>query len=426
MHHGIRREDVGQCSLSLAALLLLSWAGAVHAQAPTTPSPEVRQQGEQQERLQREREEAQRGLLKPAPKAPPPSSPEPIKPWPENESPCLPLREVVLVGDSSQSFQWTIEGLLSGSDPAIGRCLGREGVNGAASRAQQALMERGYVTSRIVFREQNIASGRLTLTLLPGRIGAIRFAQADPRANALNAVPTRPGAILNLRNVEQALENFKRVPSVEADIQIDPADAPDQSDLVIVWRQAFPFRFNATLDDSGSKSTGKYQSSATLSYDHWWTLNDLFYVTLNQDLGGGQPGKRGTRGHAVHYSVPMDFWLLGLTQSANRYHQSVAGLNQDYVYSSRSENAEIKLSRLLHRNASQKSSASLKGWLRRSSNLINDTEVETQRRATGGWELGLAHKAFIGSGTLDVNLAHKRGTAAFGAIPAPEEAFGRG
>lgn len=289
-----------------------------HAQTPATPSQELRQQGEQQERLQRAREEAQRGLMQPAPKATPPSSPDPSKPWPENESPCLLLREVVLVGDSSPSFQWTIDGLMSGADPAIGRCLGREGINVAASRAQQALVERGYVTSRIVFQQQTITDGRLALTLLPGRIGAIRFAQPDPRANASNAVPARPGDILNLRDVEQALENFKRVPSAEADIQIAPADAPDQSDLVIVWRQALPLRFNATLDDSGSKSTGQYQGSATLSYDHWWTLNDLFYVTLNQDLGGGQPGKRGTRGHTVHYSVPMDFWLLGITQSATR------------------------------------------------------------------------------------------------------------
>lgn len=64
MHHSIHREDVGQHSMSLAALLLLSSAGTVHAQVSATPPPEVRQQGEQQERLQREREEAQRGLLK--------------------------------------------------------------------------------------------------------------------------------------------------------------------------------------------------------------------------------------------------------------------------------------------------------------------------------------------------------------------------
>lgn len=331
-----------------------------------------------------------------------------------------------MVGEASDAFQWVLQGLTSGPDPAIGRCLGREGVNIALSRAQQRLIERGYVTSRTVLQTQSIADGRLTLTLLPGRIGAIRFAQADPRANAWNAVPARPGDILNLRDVEQALENFNRVPSVEADIQITPAAAPDQSDLVIAWRQSRPFRFDATLDDSGSRNTGKYLGSVTLSHDHWWTLNDLFYVTLTQDLGGGRPGQRGMRGHTVHYSVPMDHWLLGITQSAYRYHQNVAGLNQDYVYSGRNENAEIQLSRLLHRNATQKTSASLKGWLRRSENFIDDTEIGAQRRATGGWELGLAHKAFLGHTTLDVTLARKRGTAAFGAIPAPEEPFHEG
>jgi hemolysin activation/secretion protein len=401
-------------------------AGAAHAQAPTTPSQGLRQQGEQQERLQQERESAQRRQLQAEPKAPPPPALEPLKPWPEDEAPCLPIHEVALTGDSSESFQWALDGLIAGRDPAIGRCLGIEGVNVAAGRAQQALMERGYVTSRIVLQAQHLAHGRLTLTLLPGRIKTFRFAVPDPRANLWNALPAKPGDVLNLRDVEQGLENLKRLPTVAADLQIEPGGAPTQSDLVVSWQQVLPFRFSATLDDSGSKSTGKYQGSATLSYDHWWTLNDLFYVTLNQDLGGGQPGKRGTQGHTVHYSVPMDFWLLGVTQFANRYHQSVGGLNQDYVYSGRSENAEIKLSRLLHRNASQKTSASLKGWLRRSSNFIDDTEMETQRRATGGWEFGLAHKAFIGSGTLDVSLAHKRGTAAFGATPAPEEAFDEG
>lgn len=406
--------------------LLLFAAAVAHAQAPTAAPTEIRQQGEQQERLQQEREEAQRRQLQAPPTAPTPPAPHPTKPWPEHEAPCQPVREVALIGEAAPSFRWTLDGLTSGPDPVIGRCVGVDGLNVAADRAQQTLLERGYVTSRILFQEQNLAGGRLTLTLVPGRIRTIRFATPDPRANAWNVVPARSGDILNLRDVEQALENFKRVPSVEADIQIAPAGAPDQSDLVITWRQALPFRFNASLDDGGSRSTGKYQGTATLSYDHWWTLNDLFYVTLSQDLGGGNAGDRGTLGHTVHYSIPWSYWLLGFTQSANRYHQSVAGLNQDYIYSGQSENAELKLSRLLHRNASRKTSASVKGWLRRSKNFIDDTEIETQRRATGGWELGVVHKEFVGSATLDLNLAHKRGTAAFGAIPAPEETFGEG
>lgn len=424
-----------QVRIPIARAVVRSWVFAVlpvlfatvaKAQAPSNPPPEIRQRGEQQERLQQERDDAQRRLLQATPDARTRGATEVFKPWPQGEEPCQPIREVALVGDSSESFQWALDALITGPDPALGRCLGVDGVNVAAGRAQQALLERGYVTSRVLFQAQNLSSGRLTLTLLPGRVRAIRFATAEPRANAWNAMPIRPGDILNLRDIEQALENFKRVPTAEADIQIEPSDVPGQSDIVIAWTQALPFRFNTTLDDGGTKATGKYQGSATVSYDHWWTLNDLFYVTLNQDMGGGAPGDRGSRGHTVHYSVPWDYWLLSFTQSASRYHQSVAGLNQDYVYSGQSENAEIKLSRILYRNASHKFSASIKGWLRRSKNFVDDTEVETQRRATGGWEFGMGHKAFIGNATLDLQLAHKRGTAAFGATPAPEELFGEG
>lgn len=63
MHHSIRGEGMGQ-RLSWAALLVSSAAGTVHAQALITLPPEVREHGEQQERLHREREEAQRSLLR--------------------------------------------------------------------------------------------------------------------------------------------------------------------------------------------------------------------------------------------------------------------------------------------------------------------------------------------------------------------------
>ncbi|KAB8045943.1 ShlB/FhaC/HecB family hemolysin secretion/activation protein, partial [Janthinobacterium sp. FT14W] len=80
-----------------------------------------------------------------------------------------------------------------------------------------------------------------------------------PRATWWNAVPARPGDLLNVRDTEQALENFKRVPTAEADIQIMPAEGgnakPGESDLQIQWKQGLPFRLALGLDDGGSRST---------------------------------------------------------------------------------------------------------------------------------------------------------------------------
>lgn len=354
---------------------------------------------------------------------------------PSEESPCFIIRQIVLSGDQADRFQTALsaaERTPSGeADAASGRCLGTRGINLVMARIQNAIMARGFVTTRILAEAQDLSSGTLKLTVIPGRIRTIRFsADTDSRATKWNAVAARPGDVLNLRDIEQSLENFKRVPSADADIQIVPAEGPDskpgESDLVIAWRQGFPFRLTVSADDSGSKSTGKYQAGLTLSYDHWWTLNDLFYLSLNQDLGGGDAGERGTRGFTAHYSVPFGYWLVGLTASRNRYHQSVAGANQTYMYSGESRSSEIKLSRLIYRDAVRKTTINLRGWSRSSQNFIDDTEIEVQRRRMAGWDLGVGHREFIGTSTLDLNLNYRRGTGAMRALPAPEEAFDEG
>lgn len=128
----------------------------------------------------------------------------------------------------------------------------------------------------------------------------------------------------------------------------------------------------------------------------------------------------------MHYSLPFGYWLLGFTTSRNQYHQSVAGASQTYIYSGESRNSDIKLSRLIYRDAVRKTTLSLRGWTRTSKNFIDDTEVEVQRRRMAGVDVGVSHREFIGAATLDASLNYRRGTGAFGSLPAPEEAFGEG
>ncbi|MGK9517704.1 ShlB/FhaC/HecB family hemolysin secretion/activation protein, partial [Salmonella enterica subsp. enterica] len=89
------------------------------------------------------------------------------------------------------------------------------------------------------------------------------------------------------------------------------ADAkPGESDVVIKWSQQFPARVSLSVDNSGSKSTGKYQGNVSLSLDNLLSLNDLFYASFNHDLGGGESGRHGSNGNTLHYSLPMGYWQL--------------------------------------------------------------------------------------------------------------------
>ncbi len=356
---------------------------------------------------------------------------------PESETPCFTFSKIELIGDSADKFQFALNEVLNSNPdgkPILGRCLGVIGINAVMARVQNAIIAKGFVTTRVLAAPQDLKIGVLQLTVVPGRVNAIRFTpDSSQRARAWNAVPINQGDILNLRDIEQALENFKRVPTAEADIQIEPAAAtsenanqPGLSDVVIKYQQRFPFRVSFNFDDSGSDTTGKYQGGATLSGDNLLTLNDLFYVNYNHDLGGGDDGKRGNDGYSAHYSVPWDYWLLSTTISNNDFNQEVAGASQNYIFSGTSHNSEVKLNRLVYRNSINKTNISLKGFFRKSSNFIDDTEIEVQRRRTAGWELGFNQSWYIGKAVLDYNLAYRRGTGAEDSLKAPEESFGEG
>jgi len=359
-----------------------------------------------------------------------PSQVPPPEQLPAEESPCFRISRIELDGEQAQRFSWALKAADPKHDAATGRCLGTAGINVVMARVQNAIVARGFVTTRVLAAPQDINTGTLTLTVVPGRIRAIRFAtHTSLKATAWNAVPAKRGDLLNLRDIEQALENFKRVPTVEADIQIVPADGddarPGESDLVITWRQRSPpIRFSATLDDSGSNATGKLQGGATLSLDDLLMWNDLFYANVNHDVFNAN--SKGTKSYTAHYSVPYGYWTLSATASGYKYRQTVAGYSQNYVYSGISDNADLRMSRLVYRDATRKTTVFGRGWMRQSNSFIDDTEIQVQRRRTGGWELGLNHREYLGESTLDASVAYLRGTGAFHAMAAPEERFDEG
>lgn len=271
---------------SILVFSLLIPAAVLAQQTPTTPQPFIEQQRQQErERALREQNERQIDERLPAPAA------RLVSRIPDAETPCFRIDRVLLVGDASDSFQWAVSPSVlsgtSGDDSPLGRCLGTSGVNVVLARAQAEVIARGWTTTRVLAAPQDLTTGTLTLTLVPGRIAAIRLS-ADSTVPLLGqgallatAIPASPGDLLNLRAIEQGLENLKRSPTAEADIQIEPSSAPNakpgESDLVVKYVQSKKWRLSMNLDDSGTETTGRYQGGITASLDNPLGLNDLWH-----------------------------------------------------------------------------------------------------------------------------------------------------
>lgn len=358
-----------------------------------------------------------------------------------HEMPCYPIHRISLVDYSTTStssesqFQWAFDKAAHDLNLTLPHCFGGEGLGILMKQIQNRIIEKGYVTTRVVTQEQDLRSGTLTLTVIAGKVGNTLVSDSGnvprfTRLHVLTGLTFEKGDVLNVREIEQSLENLKRVPTAEANIEILPSETDvGVSDIKISYQQAFPFRVNLGLDDSGSTSTGKYQASGTLSWDNLFSANDLFYTSFTHSLKSSddEAGKRATKNLTFYYSIPFGYWTLSASQTYNRYHQEVFGaFDNNYLYAGESNTTKATLSYLLYRDSKRKTSISGSFWSRQSQNYIDGAEIEVQKRRMAGWEAGISHKEYIGDATLELSANYKRGTGARGALEAPEELWGEG
>lgn len=353
--------------------------------------------------------------------------------------PCFDIDNIYLTGELSEQFNFALQPFTTGKESMLG-CLSVSDINQLVTNVQNRIIEKGYVTTRVLVENQNLKSGNLFLTLIPGRIDQIipidikasRSIYIDNTGNPANFAPAMPmesGDLLNVRDIEQALENFKRVPTAEADFSIAPSSrisTPGYSDIQVKWSQDRRWRLSASVDDSGQDSTGVYQGNVTLSLDNPTWHNDLLYLSYNHDLDGGNEDSDGSWGYNVGYVLPVDNTQLTITHSGYNYDQTVAGANQDYVYSGESYNTDVLVSHLVHRDNHSKTYLKAGGFAKQQNNYIDDTEVEVQRRRTAGYKAGIGYETLIGKTQWVGDVIYQRGTGAFDAISPPEALFDEG
>jgi hemolysin activation/secretion protein len=404
-------------------LLALLLCGALPAQAPLADAEEQRR------RAQEEAEERQRLLEAPQvhlQEPEPPTEAEEGLALPE-ETPAFRIDRFLL--DVPASLPAGHRALGEHQRPGgpfgfarqyleqyAGRSIGPQGLKLIIRRLTRLILARGYTTTRLELPEQDLSTGTLTLTLIPGVIHSIRFADPALGGSWRSALPSRPGQLLNLRDLEQALEQFKRVPSQDVAMAILPGAKPGESEVVLTLRRARPWRASLNADNSGIPATGAWQGGLNLSWDNLLGWSDLLSAGVSHDLTAYRK-KTGTRGQSLTYSVPFGYWTFSSTWSQNDYQQRVADTRQDLYASGIARNLELRVGYLFHRDQSQKNTLQFRTGHRVSRSFLNDTELEVQRRNNSFAELALIHTQALGRAQLDVIASHRQGVSWFGAQP---------
>ena len=281
---------------------------------------------------------------------------------------------------------------------------------------QRKLLDKGYVTSQVYIPEQNLNAGTLQFMVMPGRVEEIRYSASSAHGPWRTAFPVRPGDILNIRDVEQGLEQMKRVSSQSVTMKLLPGTSVGTSIIELSIKQDKPVHGSISFDNSGLESTGVYQGSFTSSFDQVFRANDTFTMSLSGDLSGSGSIK-GTRAASLNYVIPHGKDTFSLSFSKSRYHQTIQSNPYDFTYSGKSTTMKAKWNHVWSRTQREKRAFDISISTRHNHRFINDMEIPVQALRTTSMEFGVSNRKYIGNATLYSRLGFQWGIGALGAQP---------
>lgn len=323
---------------------------------------------------------------------------------------CIPVNTIFVTG-ASVLRAWDIQDVIVGYE---GRCLGHSGFNNILKQLTHLYVEKGYITSRAFLPEQNLADGSLEIVAVEGRLEGI-VVDGDPdgsRGHVNTAFPGMIGKPVNLRDIEQGLDQLNRLRSNNAAIKLDAGKEPGSSVLQVSRNKSRNWYATLGFDNLGSSSTGKYQSRLDLGVEDVLRLNERWNFSYQRTMDNhpfSLADVPGSDTYTGSFSMPYGYWTFAVDGSWSEYESQIAGAVSGIDTSGLSQSAGASVSRVLHRNQTSITSLSGKFKWKRTENFILGSRVDVSSRSLSMGTLELVHSRQLWNGQLVVSASYDQG-----------------
>lgn len=364
------------------------------------PLPINRTEVEQQQKALLEQAEQQRESLQ---RQQPLSAPEALPT--DDDGVCHNVRHIALEGSSVLSLR-TQKTIVA---PWQHRCLTVSHMRQLVRAVSQQYLERGYVTSQAWLPEQDVSTGVLRIAITEGRIESITQQGKTPHSLAM-VFPGSQGRLLNLRDLEQGLEQLNRLTSQPVTIDIQPGHQPGYSRIQIVNKgKAFPASINFSADNSGCTCATLMSSSLTL--DNPLQLAERWNLSAAHDTAFQREKWNRTLTGGV--TLPYGYWLFSYQNHWNDFHQPIP--SSLWHYQGKSQSQRFGINRTLFRDGHQKLALDIAFTRRRTENRLSKQVLTNSSALVNSLTLGPHYSRRIGQGYATFNPTVSWGLRGLGA-----------
>jgi len=332
-------------------------------------------------------------------------TPLPEQPNVKNET-CFDVHQVVFSGNSVFD-----EDLLLESIEFSPHCLGLSEINDYLRRITNLYVEAGYVTSRAFLVPQDLSLGFLEIVIIEGRLeGLLLNGTSEPFLN--NAFPNLIGKTLNLRDIEQGLEQINRLSRYNAQIKLLPSEQQGYSIVDIQTHDGAVGSIGLGFSNSGQPATGEELMSINASASNVFGMLDSWSFSGNTSTE--LVDSRGSESLYLSVDVPYGFWNVNYRTAYSTYKSTFT--NNGFAFDSSGKNNShfLDIRWLVHRNGIGKTSLSLGLTHRRERNYLLGSLLNSGSRNLSSLGLALNHSRRLGEGYWTFSPSFAMGSDWFG------------
>ncbi|EEF79662.1 ShlB/FhaC/HecB family hemolysin secretion/activation protein [Methylophaga thiooxydans] len=302
--------------------------------------------------------------------------------------------------------------------PFLNTCMSVTDIELLLAEVTKFYIDHGYITTRAYIEPQSLASGTLKIIVIEGKIEKLMLDNNTLGARNINlatALPASSGDVLNLRDIEQGLDQINRLRSNNAVMEILPGETPGNSVVLIKNAPSKRYFLNTTYDNLGTTTTGEEQLGLNLALENILGLNELFSYTHRRTTEGNF-GKQHSRSNSLYLSVPYHYWTFSLSHNWSDYATTLALPGGELIASGDSENTSFIADYLAYRDAINRVSISAAITAKSTDNFLAGQLLEVSSRRLSLFDLGASWSTRFLGGALTLQLNHIWGIKAFNAL----------
>lgn len=267
-------------------------------------------------------------------------------------------------------------------------------------------LARGWISARILPETRD---GVMTLRVIEGRVDRIDGIDAGPASISL--FPGMLGKPLNLRDLEQGLDQANRLQSRQMHAEVVPGALPGSSTLSLSDQPSSPWAGSVALDNRGYDATGRHSAGLSVSRDNPTGHFDFVSFSLERSLGHARFSHRGS----VFYSLPYGYWSLSAFAARSEYLNPQKLVFNTVDLSGSSSQLGGRVDRVMARSQTRIDSLHLSVSHKRVRNFFLGNLQQISSPTLTVLELGLSRLRLLAGGSWSLDASLEQGMPWLGA-----------